>query len=233
MYIQYNLKLIFTLPFIFLSGIDLEYKLDLSLLFHTYIHAYIYLHIYIYTRVPFHSFYKMFYKKWMKRTVRLHPKSFGRKMSQVLHKTLEMEVRGVSLGKAGYCVCVLQVKPGDGGGKIQEGTGFAIFQLHFEAVMFRPFKNEIMDVKVLNCVHLGFFGYAGPIKVFVSRHQMPQDMQEGYNAMDEAWLSEDKEVEIKENCGVRLKIISCTLENQQWTCVGTIAEEYLGLVDLG
>ncbi len=90
---MYNLKLIFTLPFIFLSGIDLEYKLDLSLLFHTYIHAYIYLHIYIHTRVPFHSFYKMFYKKWMKRTVRLHPKSFGRKMSQVLHKTLEMEVR--------------------------------------------------------------------------------------------------------------------------------------------
>ena len=130
MYIQYNLKLIFTLSFIFLSGIDLEYKLDLSLLFHTYIHAYIYLHIYIYTRVPFHSFYKMFYKKWMKRTVRLHPKSFGRKMSQVLHKTLEMEVRGVSLGKAGYCVCVLQVKPGDGGGKIQEGTGFAIFHAY-------------------------------------------------------------------------------------------------------
>jgi DNA-directed RNA polymerase II subunit RPB7 len=175
----------------------------------------------------------MFYKKWMKRTIRLHPQSFGRKMSEVLHKTLEMEVRGVSLGKAGYCVCVLQVRPGDGGGKIQEGTGMAIFQLHFEAVMFRPFKNEIMDVKVLNCVHLGFFGYAGPVKVFVSRHQMPQDMQDGYNAMDEAWLSEDKEVEIKENCGVRLKIISCTLENQQWTCVGTIAEEYLGLVDMG
>ena len=169
----------------------------------------------------------------MKRTIRLHPQSFGRKMSEVLHKTLEMEVRGVSLGKAGYCVCVLQVRPGDSGGKIQEGTGMAIFQLHFEAVMFRPFKNEIMDVKVLNCVHLGFFGYAGPVKVFVSRHQMPQDMQDGYNAMDEAWLSEDKEVEIKENCGVRLKIISCTLENQQWTCVGTIAEEYLGLVDMG
>ena len=56
----------------------------------------------------------------MKRTIRLHPQSFGRKMSEVLHKTLEMEVRGVSLGKAGYCVCVLQVRPGDSGGKIQE-----------------------------------------------------------------------------------------------------------------
>ena len=126
----------------------------------------------------------------MKRTVRLHPKSFGRKMSQVLEKTLEMEVRGVSLGKAGYCVCVLQVRPGEGGGKIQEGTGFAIFQLYFEAVMFRPFKNEIMDVKVMNCV-TSVFGYAGPIKA-VFRHQMPQDMQEGYNAVDESWLSEDK-----------------------------------------
>ena len=59
-------------------------------------------------------------KKIIKRTVIRE-----RKMSQVLHKTL-VEVRGVSLGKAGYCVCVLQVKPGDGGGKIQEGI-IAIF----------------------------------------------------------------------------------------------------------
>lgn len=173
----------------------------------------------------------MFYKKWITRTVRLHPQSFGRRMEAILQQTLESEVRGVPLSNHGYCICVTQVKPGGGGGKIQEGTGFAIFQLEFEAILFRPFVKEIIDVEVENCVELGFFAYAGPIKVFVSRHQMPEDMQEGFNAVSESWISEDKNTEISAKSHVRVQLIQVKLESRAWVCVGTIDKDYLGPID--
>ena len=172
----------------------------------------------------------MFYKKWITRTVRLHPQSFGRRMEAILRKTLESEVRGVALSNYGYCICVTQVKPGGGGGKIQEGTGFAIFQLEFEAILFRPFVKEVLDVKVTDCVELGFFAYAGPIKVFVSRHQMPENMQEGFDAVSESWISDDKNSEIAVNSRVRLQLIQVKLEDREWVGVGTIDKDYLGVI---
>ncbi len=35
-----------------------------------------------------------------------------------------------------------------GKGKVQEGTGFVVFNIKFNAIVFKPFKGEVLDAVV-------------------------------------------------------------------------------------
>ena len=45
-----------------------------------------------------------------------------------------------------------------------------------------------------------------------------------------SWISDDKEIEIKAGCGVRLRLMSVEIYQNTITAVGTIKDDYLGLV---
>ena len=62
---------------------------------------------------------------------------------------------------------------------------------------------------------------------------MHEDMLHGYNAEKDCWTSDDDEVVISTGSGVRLKIIGRTVEQNNITAIGTIKDNYLGLVDDG
>jgi len=62
---------------------------------------------------------------------------------------------------------------------------------------------------------------------------MPPDLQEGYDADLDSWVSEDKEVEIKGKCIVRLRLLGVMTDAKQITAVGTIKDDYLGLISTG
>jgi len=55
----------------------------------------------------------------------------------------------------------------------------------------------------------------------------------GFDPSLEVWVSDDQEVEIKRGCGVRLKIKGRTVEQGNITAIGTIKDNYLGLIDDG
>ena len=77
---------------------------------------------------------------------------------------------------------------------------------------------------------LGFFADVGPLQVFVSRHAMPTDLNDGYDHENNAWISEDREVEIRKGCGVRLKIMGVSIDVTEINAIGTIKDNYLGLI---
>lgn len=81
-----------------------------------------------------------------------------------------------------------------------------VFNVKYSALLLRPFTNEVMDATVSQCNPLGFFAFVGPLRIFVSKHSMPEDMFNGFDGEKEAWISDDKEVEIVRGCPVRLKI---------------------------
>eukprot|EP00953_Heterococcus_sp_UTEX-ZZ885_P014544 8228-Heterococcus_DN1.PRE.7 len=59
---------------------------------------------------------------------------------------------------------------------------------------------------------------------------MPEDIaQHGYDAAGDMWVSDDKEIEIKAGCGVRLRIIGITVETEL-KAVGSMKDDYLGVV---
>ena len=72
------------------------------------------------------------------------------------HKLLS-DVEGTCSGQYGYIICVLDHQKIDiGAGKIVPGVGLAEFTVHYQAIIFKPFKGEVVDgtVTTVNKVFL-------------------------------------------------------------------------------
>ncbi len=106
------------------------------------------------------------------------------------------ELEGTCLGKTGYIISITDVKSEDvKPGVIEYDTGYVNFKVSYNAILFRPFKHEVLDARVstvnevrasprdvsflhlsrprLLVTQLGFWAEAGPVSVFVSRHVGP------------------------------------------------------------
>ena len=155
----------------------------------------------------------MFLLKQLSRELLLHPMHFGPKLHDIIRLRLIEEVEGASLGKHGYVITVTEVRDEDiGKGVIEDNSGHVCFNVKYRAILFRPFKNEVLDAVVTVVNPLGFFADVGPLQVFVSRHAMPSDLHNGFDHENNAWISDDREVEITKGCGIRLKIMGVSID---------------------
>ncbi|GAX20709.1 DNA-directed RNA polymerase II subunit RPB7 [Fistulifera solaris] len=176
----------------------------------------------------------MFYVKTLSHEIVLEPVHFGQKLRATLVRLLKEQVEGLALANYGYVVNVIEV-PEDQikSGVIEYDTGSVIFTVQYTALLLRPFIHEVLDAVVSQCNPLGFFAFVGPLRIFVSKHSMPEDMFNGFDGEKDAWISDDKEVVIASGSGVRLKIKGRTVEQGNITAIGTIKDNYLGLIDDG
>lgn len=176
----------------------------------------------------------MFYVHTLDHEIVLEPVHFGPKLRATIVQLLKNEVEGLALANYGYVVNVIEVPEHEiASGIIEHDTGNVVFTVKYTALLLRPFINEVVDAVVAHCNTLGFFAYVGPLRIFVSKHSMPEDMFQGYDAEKEAWVSDDKEVVIASGAGVRLKVKGRTVEQGNITAIGTIKDNYLGLIDDG
>jgi DNA-directed RNA polymerase II subunit RPB7 len=176
----------------------------------------------------------MFYVKTLEHEIVLEPVHFGPKLRATIVRLVKEQVEGLALSTHGYVVNVIDVPEENiKSGIIEYDTGNVCFTVHYTALLLRPFINEVLDAVVSQCNSLGFFAYVGPLRIFVSKHSMPEDMLNGYDAEKECWISDDKEVVISSGSGVRLKIKGRTVEQGNITAIATIKDNYLGLVDDG
>ena len=102
--------------------------------------------------------------------------------------------------------------------------------VEYTAILFRPFRNEVLDAIVTTASdETGFFSKVGPLSVFVSRHAMPEDIS--FDAVSgDSWKSDDGEITIRKGSIVRLRILGLTIEAGSISAVGTIKDDYLGLM---
>lgn len=68
-----------------------------------------------------------------------------------------------------YIISVLAITD-VGSGLIVPGTGQAQFKVEYNAIVYKPFKNEVVDGVVNNVSKMGIFLDVGPLSVFVSSH---------------------------------------------------------------
>lgn len=115
------------------------------------------------------------------------------------------------------------------GGVIEYDTGDVSYTVTFQALLFRPFKGEVLDIVVDNVNQVGIFGYAGPLRVFVPRRQMPDYLEGGYDAERGSYISDDQEEEIKQGCSVRAKVMMAKREDGHITASASMKDDYLGL----
>jgi len=67
-------------------------------------------------------------------------------MRTYLKRKLLSDVEGTVSGQYGYIICVLDNHKIDiGAGKIVPGVGLAEFTVTYQAIIFKPFKGEVVD----------------------------------------------------------------------------------------
>jgi len=170
----------------------------------------------------------MFFVLEREKELNLHPRFFGPKLLDTLTAQLRAEVEGSCDGDHGYVVAVLQIIH-KSKGALKDTTGFASYGVTYNCLVLRPFKGEVMDTLVTSVNKMGFFAQAGPLQIFVSVHLIPEDFE--YNQLDEpAFISGDEEVRIQAGTEVRLRIVGTRTDASEIFCVGSIKDDYLGVV---
>lgn len=124
----------------------------------------------------------------------------------------------------GYVIVISDVSD-YGRGKVQEETGHAMFALKFRALVFKPFRFEVLDAVVTQTNAHGFFAQIGPCKVFVPEDQMPGDFS--FDLASQTWLSADETVQIKDKSDVRIRVLQ--VKALDGFCLGSIRDDFLGL----
>lgn len=170
-----------------------------------------------------------FFVVTMHRRVQIHPRFFGVKLRDTLTQRLMIEVEGTFAGRYGFVIAVLQVNEPIPDGELDDGTGNAVFPLKYQAVVFRPFKGEVLDSLVSKVTPHGFFAESGPLTIFVSHHLLPEGM--AFDIETATWKSSDGEDVVAKNSKVRLRIIGLKIDAAEIAATGSIQDPYLGPIE--
>ncbi|GAV02411.1 hypothetical protein RvY_12981 [Ramazzottius varieornatus] len=171
----------------------------------------------------------MFYHITLEHEVILHPRYFGPALLDSVRQKLYSEVEGTCSGKYGFVIAVTSVDE-IGAGFIQPGQGFVVYPVKYTAVVFRPFKGEVCDAVVTQVNKVGIFCEMGPLSCFISRHSIPQDMEFDSASTPACYRSRDEDITIQQDDEIRVKIVGTRVDAKDIFAIGTLMDDYLGLV---
>ncbi|CCO34104.1 DNA-directed RNA polymerase II subunit rpb7 Short=RNA polymerase II subunit B7 [Rhizoctonia solani AG-1 IB] len=153
----------------------------------------------------------MFFIKELTHRILLHPSYFGPRMTQYLETKLYADVEGTCSGRFGYIIAVLGIVD-VGKGMVMSGTGQAEFVTKYRAIVFKPFKGEVVDGVVTNVNKL-----------------IHPDMKFDPNSNPPSFASDDQIID--KGTHVRLKIVGTRVDATEIFAIGTIKEDSLGVID--
>ena len=165
----------------------------------------------------------MFFVADLWKNVLIAPSQLGRHYKQCIEEVLRNEVEGVCNSKYGYIVCVVRTLVHERG-RVQNSTGLVVVPVKYQAIVCKPFKDEVIDGIVTAVNQLGFFVQSGPIRTFVSRNAIP----DYFEFKDSIYT--DGETNIKSDSKVRMRLQGVKYEPNGIIAVATINEDYLGPV---
>uniref|UniRef100_A0A8C5ABQ8 Eukaryotic translation elongation factor 1 gamma n=1 Tax=Gadus morhua TaxID=8049 RepID=A0A8C5ABQ8_GADMO len=106
----------------------------------------------------------MFYHISLEHEILLHPRYFGPNLLNTVKQKLFTEVEGTCTGKYGFVIAVTTID-NIGAGVIQPGRGFVLYPVKYKAIVFRPFKGEVVDA-VVTQVNKTLFTYPDNWRAF-------------------------------------------------------------------
>ncbi|KAG6999253.1 DNA-directed RNA polymerase II subunit rpb7 [Physcia stellaris] len=167
----------------------------------------------------------MFFLQELERVIDLHPSFFGPRVKEYLTTKLFGDVEGTCNGQY-YIVCVVDAFD-ISEGKVLAGSGKAQYTVRYRAVVWKPFKGEVLDAMVSSVNRQGFFADVGPLPVFVSNHLVPSDVKWDPSATPPQYTNNSDQV-IEKGTHLRLKLIGTRSDVGNMFAIGSIKEDYLG-----
>jgi len=122
----------------------------------------------------------------------LHPRYFGRNLRDALRAKLLSDVEGSCNIKVGYIIAVVGDEPQFGRGRVLDGRGVAVFDVKYTAVVWRPFKDEVVDAIVTDVTDMAIFADIGPVSAVVHRDLLPVEYEYLKNANPPCYQTADQ-----------------------------------------
>ncbi|EPQ02231.1 DNA-directed RNA polymerase II subunit RPB7 [Myotis brandtii] len=157
----------------------------------------------------------------------LHPRYFGPNLLNTVKQKLFTEVEGTCTGKYGFVIAVTTID-NIGAGVIQPGRGFVLYPVKYKAIVFRPFKGEVVDAVVTQVNKVGLFTEIGPMSCFISRHSIPSEMEFDPNSNPPCYKEVDEDIVIQQDDEIRLKIVGTRVDKNDIFAIGSLMDDYLG-----
>ncbi|XP_050444352.1 DNA-directed RNA polymerase II subunit RPB7-like isoform X1 [Adelges cooleyi] len=171
----------------------------------------------------------MFYHIALEHDVLLHPRYFGPQLLDTVKQKLYREVEGTCTGKYGFVIAVTHID-NIGCGLILPGQGFVVYSVKYKAIVFRPFKGEVLEAVVTQLNKVGMFAEIGPLSCFISHHSIPSELQFCPNTSPPCYKSKEENIAIQPEDTIRLKIVGTRVDASGIFAIGTLMDDYLGLI---
>ncbi|KAM6158150.1 DNA-directed RNA polymerase II subunit RPB7 [Rhynchocyon petersi] len=168
----------------------------------------------------------MFYHISLEHEILLHPRYFGPNLLNTVKQKLFTEVEGTCTGKYGFVIAVTTID-NIGAGVIQPGRGFVLYPVKYKAIVFRPFKGEVVDAIVTQVNKVGLFTEIGPMSCFISRHSIPSEMEFDPNSNPPCYKTMDEDIVIQQEDEIRLKIVGTRVDKNDIFAIGSLMDDYL------
>ena len=121
----------------------------------------------------------------------LHPRYFSRDVLDAVQQKLYADVEGTCTPKLGYIIAVTAIND-IGTGRVLDGRGSAVFDVRYTAVVWRVFKDEVVDAIVSDVTDLAIIADLGPTKAVVHRNNLPPEYNFQRNANPPCYQTADQ-----------------------------------------
>lgn len=169
----------------------------------------------------------MFYVYDMQQRILLEPKLLGAGLKTAVKKKLFSTMNGKCSADYGYILSILSISS-ISTTEVDPLVGHAAFLVDFKALTLLPSKGEVVDAVVHEINKMGVFAFIGPLSIFISTYQIPGHLSG--TGLEPMIVPNDGGAPISRGSLIRLRIIGAKVEPLKVFAIGTINEDYLGLV---
>lgn len=142
-------------------------------------------------------------------TVRILPEDFGEDLDKVIEEIVQDAFEGSMRKDHGLIVVADNIRP-VGDGQIIHGDGAMYQKVEFDALMFKPELQEVIDAVVCEIVEFGAFCHIGPLDALVHMSQIMNDYVE-VDSENEIITGKEKKQQLKTGDTVRARVVSVSL----------------------
>ena len=142
-------------------------------------------------------------------TIRILPERFGENLNKVVEQIVQKNFEGTMRKDFGIIVAAEKIEP-IGDGIIIHGDGAMYQKVAFEALIFKPELQEVVDGIICEIVEFGAFCHIGPIDALIHMSQIMNDFVQ-VDSDNEVITGKEKQIVLKTGEPVRARIVSVSL----------------------
>ncbi len=142
-------------------------------------------------------------------TVRVPPERFGDDLGDAVNEIVQQTFEGTIRRKYGLILVVDNIKA-IGEGIVIHGDGGMYQKVKFDALIFNPIMQEVIDAVVCEIVEFGAFCHIGPLDALIHMSQIMNDYVD-VDAENERIIGKENKRTLKVGDSVRARIVAISL----------------------